>query len=242
MSGTRKTVFIAVPCFGRVINSETVHSLIALGKALTVSGYDFYYSSQSHPDIADLRDKLTTIWFDGTQADYMLWVDADMGFEPQMVLDMLAFDKPVVGCMYPVKDLPIRFNARLAKGPQKIEAGHLQVEGCGFGVTLIRRDCIERMLEAKEAWSDTRLSFDGCREQFAALGLNRIIRVFQKEDTEAGYLSEDYSFFRRVIRSGMEVWANIGHAVTHVGYHGYKARYLDCYLAEQRAESMRGMP
>ncbi len=214
---------------------------MALGKALTAAGYDYYYSSQSHPDIAELRDMFTTLWFDATKAEYMLWIDADMSFEPQMVLDMLAFDKPLIGCLYPVKDLPIRFHAKLKQGPQRIEAGHLEIEGCGFGVTLLRRDCIEKLLEAGQATSDTRLSHHSCRAQFSALGLNRIIRAFQKMPTETGDLSEDYSFCRRVLNSGGEVWANVAHEVTHVGYYGFKGRYLDFYLANQRDEAMRGM-
>lgn len=217
---------------------------MALSKALIANGYDYYYSSQSYPDIAELRDIFTTIWFDRTNADWMLQIDADMGFEPQLVLDMLAFDKPVVGCLYPQKDLPIRFHAKLKAGEPKIDRGHLLIEACGFGVTLVRRDAIQAMLDSAEAWSDTRLSMHGCREQFAGMGLNRLIRAFKKLDTESGELSEDYSFCRRVNNSGLEVWANVSHELTHVGLYGFKARYMDLLdnlQAAQELEATRGM-
>jgi len=246
MSGLPRkgVVCIFVPCFGRIINSETTASLMALSKALIANGYDYYYSSQSYPDIAELRDQFTTIWFDGTQADWMLQVDADMGFEPQLVIDMLEFGKPIVGCLYPQKDFPIRFHAKLRPGEPRLEKGHLLIEACGFGVTLIHRSAIQAMLDNGEAWSDTRLSHHGCRDQFAAMGLNRLIRAFRKIDTETGELSEDYSFCRRAVNSGLEVWANVEHELTHVGLYGFKARYmtvLEQMMDASGREAERGM-
>lgn len=237
-------VCIFVPCFGRIINSETVASLMALSKALIANGYDYYYSSQTYPNIAELRDRFTTIWFEGTKAEWMLQVDADMGFNPQLVLDMLAFDKPIVGCLYPQRDLPIRFHAKLKKGEQRIENGHLLVEGFGFGVTLIRRDAIQTMLDSGQAWVDDRLATHGARDQFAKMGITRLIRAFKPIETETGELSEDYSFCRRANNSGLEVWANIDHEMTHVGLYGFKARYMDGVEREQafkRLETERGM-
>lgn len=209
---------------------------MALSKALIANGHDYYYATQSYPDIAELRDIFTTLWFDGSDAEYMLQIDADMGFDPQLVLDMLAFDRPLVGCLYPQKDFPIRYHAKLKNGPKRIEQGHLQVEGFGFGITLIRRDCIEEMLESGEASSDTRLSAHSCRDQFSRMGINRLIRAFQKYETESGDLSEDYSFCRRYVNSGGEVWANISHKITHVGYYGFQGRFADVVPALQAGE------
>lgn len=222
-----KSVFIALPAFGHQNSSKTTASLMALAKVLVAHGYDYYFVEQSLPDIADLRNILTTIWFDKTKADHILQVDADMAFEPQLILDMLAFDKPVVGALYPQKNLPIRFVAKLHDNRPSPVNGHLQVQGVGGGVLLIRRDCIEGLIEAGAVKSDERIAFHAAGSTLSRLGVTRMIRVFDKIETERGPLSEDYSFCHRYTDIGGEIWANISHPITHVGNYGFTGRFED---------------
>ena len=240
MSTLRKgVVYICVPAFGGDVNSETTASLMALSKALLANGYDYYYSSRSYPDIGELRDMFATAWFDCTDAEWMLQIDADMSFGPQLVLDMLAFDKALVGCLYPQKTLPIRFHVKFSDGPRRIEQGHLKVDGMGFGVTLVRRDCMQELLDSGEAWSDVRLSFHSCRDWFAAMGMTRVIRAFEKYRTDTGDLSEDLSFCRRYLNAGGEVWANISHEITHIGQYGFKGKFADVLQHLESSDEIR---
>ena len=224
--GILKSVFIALPAYGQMNCALTTFSLMALAKVLIRSGYDYYFSDYSFPDIAESRNLLTTIWIDRSEAEWMLFVDSDMGFEPQLVLDMLAFDKPLVGCMYPVRDYPTRYVGRTMDGGH-IEGGFMQVEGIGFGVTLVRRDCIRNMLDSGEAKSDTRVSTHSASKMLAQMNINRIIRAFDPIETETGKLSEDLSFCRRHTKSSGEIWAATHHAVSHVGPHVFRGRFAE---------------
>lgn len=200
---------------------------MALAKVLVAKGYDYYFVEQSLPDIADLRNILSTIWYDKTQAEHLLFVDADMAFEPQLILDMLEFDKPLVGALYPQKTLPIRFAVKLCEDKPIPASGHIRVLALGAGALLIRRDCLTRLLDSGQAKSDARLDFHSAGNDLKRLGINRMIRAFDKIDTDTGELSEDYSFCRRYINAGGEIWANINHPVMHVGQYGYTARFGD---------------
>lgn len=198
---------------------------MALGKALLANGYSYYFGTQSFPDIAELRNIFTTLWYDRIDADWMLSVDADMDFEPQLVLDMLAFNKPLAGCLYPKRTLPIEFVGRPMKGKPNMQDGFLEMEGIGFGVTLTHKDCVKTMLESGSAASDYRLDHHVSGVMLKEQGLTRIIKAFDKIETETGVMSEDISFCHRYRDSGGQVWAATHHKVTHIGQYGFSGQF-----------------
>lgn len=221
-------VFIAMPAFGRINSTETTMSLMSLPPALASRGISYCFSTQSYPDIDELRNMMLTLWFDRLpQCTHMLMVDADMGFEPELVLDMFAFDKPLVGCLYPKKTNPIDFVGRGASGHPRLDRGFMEVEGVGFGVTLIRRDCLEAMLAQGAALSDDRIATHAAGPLLKDWGVTRLIRAFDKIEVPTGRLSEDLSFCRRHRDCGGTVWAAAHHRITHVGPYGFSGRFLD---------------
>lgn len=221
-------LFIAMPAFGRINCTETTMSLMALARALHENGIQFYFSTQSFPDIGELRNMLLTLWYDRIpDATHFLQIDADMGFPPELVLDMLAFDEPLTACMYPKKTHPISFVGRSLPGVPTVRDGFIELEGAGAGVMLIRRDCIDEMLEQGEAKSDDRLATHTAGAMLAQWGVTRIIRAFDEIEIGTGKLSEDLSFCRRHRECGGRVWANIVHRITHVGPFGFAGAFLD---------------
>lgn len=229
-----------MPAFGQANTSATTTSLINLVQVLERKGIKTAFTAMSFPDIAELRNMFTTIWMDRTDASHMLMVDADMGFEPELVEDMLGFDKPLVGCLYPKRTYPIDFVGRgVAAGiTPNLDSGFMEVEGVGFGVTLIRRDAIHAMLAKGIAKSDDRMATHTAGPMLAKQGVTRLIRAFDTIETETGRLTEDLSFCRRHRDAGGQVWANITHRITHVGPHGYSGRFIDrIVVPKQQAAS-----
>ena len=222
-----RQVFIALPAFGQVNTSFTTASLVALTRFLTERKQFGGFAQKSYPDISDLRAIFLTIWFDATKASHILFVDHDMQFEPQLVLDMIDFDKPLVGCLYPKRTFPISWVGSALKGDQIVENGFLKVEGIGFGVTLISRDCVQAMIDGGHVEIDEDMDSCVAAQSLKEFGCTRMIRAFEKIILPGRRLSEDFSFCERHRRSGGEVWAAIHHKVTHVGDHGYSARFAD---------------
>lgn len=202
---------------------------MGLAKALVREHGDYYFGTQSYPDIAELRNMFLSLWFDRIDASHMLMVDDDMDFEPRLLLDMLAFDQPLVGCLYPKRTLPIEFVGRPLTGAQP-KNGFLEMEGIGFGVTLIRRDCVQAMIDSGNAASDYRLDTHVSGPMLKAQGLTRIIRAFDKIETATGALSEDLSFCHRYRDSGGQVWAATDHTVTHIGQYGFSGQFQSAEL------------
>jgi hypothetical protein len=221
------SVFLCLPAFGQVNTSFTTGSLVSTTRFLAERGQFYGFAQKSFPDICDLRAIFLTTWFDGTDASHLLFVDHDMQFEPQLVLDMLAFDKPLVGTLYPKRTLPISWVGSALDGPQEVENGFMKVEGVGFGVTLIRRDCVEAMIAGGHTEVDEYLDDCVAGRELKRQGFKRMIRAFEKVRLPGRRLSEDFSFCHRHRQAGGDVWAAIHHKVTHIGDFGYTGRFAD---------------
>lgn len=230
-------IFIACPAFGYQVNAQTTASLVALTKELAERGIFGGFSVLSFPDIVDLRNVFLSVFFDALDATHMLFVDADMQFEPELVRDMLNADKPLIGAIYPKKRLPMDWVGSALVPPAEPENGLLELQGLGCGVMLIRRDCIEGMIQSGQSEVDTNLSGTALNGLLEPHGVKRIIRAFDKITTEDGRkLSEDFSFCWRHRQAGGRVYAAIEHQLTHLGVYPFSARYSDMYAMKEAAE------
>lgn len=238
---------IATPAYGEIFYTPYVQSLIKLIRLIYQKGWDYSFRSISYSEISESRNYLLTCWFDQTEASHILFLDADMGFEPQLIADMVEFDRPLVGSVYPKRSIDLRkvvrhaaenadpdhaiaraqqyvFRPRRGKGEAKTRDGFIEVEGCGAGILLVRRDCVETMLRLIPDISDPSAK----KTSPLAKDLDRMIRAFDTTKVDGIRLSEDYSFCHRWknICKG-EVWANISHRMAHIGLHQFSGRYAD---------------
>ena len=232
-------VFIFVPAFGQLVQATTFLTTHALRDALHSKGIAGGISTLSFPDIAELRSMVTTIWYDTLKdVSHLLFVDADMGFAPQLVLDMLMFGEPLVGTIYPQRKMPLSW-AGSGTGETHAErrGDFMRVEGVGMGCTLIHRSVIDKMIEAYPDLIDTRISMHPAAQMLKDAGCNRLLRFFDKIDlVDRGQVSEDLSFCMRWNKIGGTTWAAIGHRMSHVGLFDYSGCYLDTVKESQRQQ------
>lgn len=233
-----KDIFIFCPGFGQIISATTFLTTHAVRALLGSKGIGGGISTLSFPDIAELRSMALTIWADTMpNSTHILFIDSDMGFPPELITDMIIFDEPLIGAIYPQRKLPLSW-AGSGTGSTVTErrGDFMEVEGVGFGVTLIRRDCVEKMIEKYPELIDTRLHLHPAGETLRQTGTNRLLRFFEKLDLpERGIVSEDLSFCIRWRNCGGKVWAAIGHRISHVGPYDFAARYLDVVEAQAAA-------
>lgn len=228
-------IFIAVPAFRGLIKANCFLTTHAVRQYLMMKGIGGGISTLSFPDIAELRSMFLTVWFDTMKnSTHILFLDDDMSFEPELIGDMLMFNEPVVGAVYPQRKLPLSWAGSGTGAAQTERRGDfMKVEGVGFGCTLIRRDAIERMVEKFPELIDTRLHLHPAGETLRGAGTNRLLRLFEKMDIpDRGLISEDLSFCIRWGQCGGDVWANIGRKMSHVGDYDYCGRYLDVVEAQ----------
>lgn len=223
-------IFVVVPAFGQMISASTFMAVSALQAALASKSIQAAVTTFSFPDIAELRSIFTTIWYDTMpDTDSILWVDADMAFAPDLVLDMMLFGEPVVGTLYRQRNAEISWaGSGTGSATTERRGNFVLVEGVGMGCTLIRREVITRILAAFPDLIDMRIRMHPAFKLLQSAGVTRLLRVFEKLDIpDRGLVSEDLSFCIRWNRVGGQVWANIGHRISHVGPYDYSGCYAE---------------
>lgn len=233
-------IFIAVPGFGQIVSSATFLCTHALRQHLMTKGIGGGITTLSFPDIAELRSIFLTVWYDTMPAStHILFIDSDMSFPPEIITDMLIFNEPVVGAVYRQRKPEIAWAGSGTGASQTERRGDfMKVEGVGFGCTLIRRDCVTKMIEKFPELIDERLSLHPAGDTLRQTGTTRLLRFFEKMDiAERGLISEDLSFCIRWGQCGGDVWGAIGHKISHVGPYDYAGRYLDV-VEEQASQQM----
>jgi hypothetical protein len=218
-------VFVFVPAFGRQITTTTFETSHALMGALISKGISANIASFSWPDIEEIRNMVLSFWYDAMpDSTHLLFLDADVGFPPQAVLDMLTFNEPLVGGIYPKKCYPLEWVASGTAAPE-YRQGFIEVDGLGAGCLLIRRDAVAMMLEKFPELVRPYMTIPDLR--FA--GASRTFGFFDCLRVPEGKVSEDISFCRRFREAGGKVWATTQYTFTHEGPHAF----VGCFAQER---------
>jgi hypothetical protein len=229
------SILICVPAGGQMVSSKTTESLFATGQFLTQQGIRNQLSMFSAADIEDIRNLFLTYWYDTTDFSHLLFVDADMGFHPMLIRDMMVFNEPLMGVLYARRQMPASVVGTVPEGHslKDVRNGFIKATGLGCGVMMISREVIDNMLRIMPELSDDA----DCHLLRATDGkLNRIIHAFDKFRTPMLRLSEDMAFCHRWQLCGGEIWANIDHKISHVGPFDYHLRYQGV-MESKEAES-----
>lgn len=231
------SVFVACPAYGEHITTPTVWALMHLALDLPRRGIDVKFSTYSYHDIVRIRNLMLTYWYDRMpDTSHILFVDADNKFEPYIVVRMLQKNAECVGLVYPKKAASEGFVGAFLTDERPGDDGFLKVRGLGGGCLLIRRDCIDRLLQADLSLSDTREPDEVMHgDLIKQMELSRVITAFDRTTTEIGgkmrELGEDLSFCERVRNAGMTVWGNVSDVNSHVGWQEFQGAMYPRELA-----------
>ena len=102
----QKHIFIATPCYGGQIGEPYFRSMMRL--AILCNKYNLKYTVSTLANeslVTRGRNTLTSFFMENTDATHLFFIDADIEFNPEDVLRMVAYDKPVIVGAYPKKAL-----------------------------------------------------------------------------------------------------------------------------------------
>lgn len=222
----RPSVMVCLPAYGQNNAAQTTETLYKLAQFFTLNQIRNQLSWFSAADIVEVRNLFLTSWYDcHPQFTHLLFIDADMGFEPELIRDMLNFDKPLTGAFYARRQMPPSVVGAALKEDHcftDLKQGHLPAAYVGAGAMLIKRSMIREMLEKKPELID---ALPSVLANATDLPLTRLLRVFDCILEDNRRLSEDISFCQRWIECGGEIWANVMHKIDHVGPFNFHLRY-----------------
>jgi hypothetical protein len=260
---TTPNVLIATPCYGGLMTHVYVHSLLKLMGAAARYGFTAGLLTSAHDSlITRSRNALVRSFLDSPAATHLMFVDADIGFEPDAIHRLLAFDVDVAAGMYPLKVVDwSKMSAAASAGmtPEALRLAGMHFVGvpcsgsereerggfvtgkyAGTGFMLIKRSAIERLVAA---YPETRYRSMHTYPQ-PKTGLAPFYNLFDcMIDPESGeYLSEDFTFCHRFRRIGGKVWLDTQSRLRHVGSMEFRADTTVCsteqhHVRDERADA-----
>jgi hypothetical protein len=235
---------VATPCFGGQVSSIYASSIFQLQRVLRSKSNVQLKVLMRDGDalITRARANLMTMFLDDPTATHFLFVDADIGFEPQQVFRLIESGADVVAGVYPIKRVNWEKVRRAieTKRPKLASAaldyvleindpdhvavvnGFTRVRYAGTGFLMIRRHVFEKMC-AYPAYAPLQFFREHSLDALAG-SPNRFALFECMIDPKTGtYLSEDFAFCNRWTDIGGEIWADLQSELDHVGpavFHG----------------------
>jgi hypothetical protein len=232
-----KLIFVATPCFGGMVTTGYMMSIVKLMEYAATHDFSVSLNVLGRDSlITRARNTLVAQFMTMPAATHLMFIDADITFEPELVHRMLAFDEDVVGGMYPAKALKWNPPEKICRKepPQTATLGYVgqfcdreELERRGpfatgdyaaTGFMMIKRRVIKRLVEAypERAYaSDHVLTPDKTKRKYYALfecGIDPETRE---------YLSEDFGFCRLWRALGGKIWLDVEGELVHTGSHDF---------------------
>jgi hypothetical protein len=185
--------------------------------------------------ISRARNTLTAKFLHNKESTHLMFVDADIGWEPWHLLVMLDAQKDVIGGLYPMKSLPVKWCVNGFDGAE--EQGSLQeVSKTGTGFMLIKRDVFEKLNAhpaTKPFMNDIGLPTE----------LNPYMKTyFDTAVRENRYYSEDWTFCENWRDLGGKVWVDKRVLLKHTGTYVFDYSAQDQLYKDLHAMAQANQP
>ena len=226
---------VATPCYGGQVSVLYAASLFKLQQMIRSYGGLALKVLFKDGDalITRARASLLSQFLDDPLATHLLFLDADIGFEPEQVLRLIQCGADMCAAVYPVKRLDwdkVRQTIETARpdpaaaalryvfevdDPDAVveRAGFVKVRYAGTGFLMVRRGAAEKMCARYP-----HLQYRRDHSIDAATASDNRFALFECMIAEDGtYLSEDFAFCKRWIDMGGEIWADLRSELCHVG-------------------------
>jgi len=218
------SILFCTPCYGGQVTMPFMESCLALQRDLTEAGvgHDFLFGANESLVQRARNTQATTFLKTGFRK--MMFIDADIEFDPESVARLWNLDADVAVGLYPMKKEGCPLAAWV--GGRMIDLKDcpdqpFPVDYAGTGFMMIDRRVFERFQASyPERWHD-----EGIVGMSFAYFNPRVERFGKRESgaDDRVYLSEDYSFCRDWRTLGGEILADPGIKLTHWGVHAYRA-------------------
>lgn len=235
-------LFISTPCYDAMMTMQYTMSILKLNSLLNHYGIDYVIDFVGNESLIPRARNNSLAKFMKTDFTHILFIDSDIEFPAEAVIDLLDFDKDVVCCAYSKKSfnwkrfmysmqteiqspeslesrgLDYNYNAKINKENKTINSENekfIKVKHASTGFMLIKREIVNKLCKKH---TELTIKTDNLSKEDSI-----ICGLFCCMIKDKVYLSEDYSFCERVNDIGGEVWMNITHNLNHIGKYVFKS-------------------
>jgi hypothetical protein len=243
-------VFLATPCFGGLVAQHYMQSVLSLVQFAAQANFDITLALLGHDSlITRSRNTLVSQFLNTPSATHLLFIDADISFEPEQVYHMLRFDREFVAGIYPLKVIywsdpalkravtaretfhgaPLLYVGTLCTGAELEREGRFATAiYCGGGFMLLKREVIERMAAA---YPESRYSSVHAYSNARSDENYALFECMIDKETSA-YISEDFAFCQRWRDIGGKIWLDTEGKLVHIGGYNFQGDPKTRYFAK----------
>ena len=205
-------VHICMPCYGGMLTESTFMSYIKWSNTARQLGIDWTMETLTNESlISRARNTMVAKFLANPDSTHLMFVDADIGWEPWHLLVMLNRDVDVIGGLYPMKSLPIKWCVNGFDGAEEGADGLQEVSKTGTGFFLVKRHVFDKLNAhpaTKPFINDIGLPVE----------LNPYMKTyFDTAVRENRYYSEDWTFCENWRDLGGRVWVDKRVLLRHTG-------------------------
>jgi hypothetical protein len=182
------------------------------------------------PEIGKARSELMAAFL-RSNCEYLFFLDSDVGFEPQVLLDMIACELPLVACAYRQKVPPhhwtcayetgelckaledltitvLRYTKTDGASPHRLRV--IPITHAGLGCTLVHRDVPEIIQKTNRNLFYTSDTQDPVCDMFSSF-------ITKDQTGTSRRRSEDTAFFLRTLQNGIQPVCLLDATLDHSG-------------------------
>jgi len=203
---------ICMPCYGGMLTESTFMSYIKWANTCRQLGIEWTMETMTNESlISRARNTLVAKFLSNPTSTHLMFIDADIGWEPWHLLVMLNRDVDVIGGLYPMKTLPIKWVVNGFDGAETGPDGLQEVSKTGTGFMLVKRHVFEKLNDhpaVKPFNNDIGLPKE----------LDQYLRTYYDTAVrENRYYSEDWTFCENWRDLGGKVWVDKRVLLRHTG-------------------------
>lgn len=225
-------LFLSTPCYGGLCLEAYVSSIIGLQMEMIKEGIQLYLDTTENESLVHrARNVSVGRFMQKSDADYFMFVDADVHFDPKAVTRLIKSGHDVAVACYPKKFIDWKAATKaVEKGDErnmamlsaslvvnfgakqlKVENGFISILDGPTGFMLIKREVFEKMTEQYPELN--------CKNDHQNRDFDDYCALFDCmiDPVSKRYLSEDYAFCRRWQQMGGKIHADVQTTLGHVG-------------------------
>lgn len=233
----KHNIFFATPCYGGQLTDQFFLSMFRLTQALNHYKINYRITTLRNESLVTRARNILTAMFLESDCTHLMFIDADIEFEPDSVIRMLAMNKPLIAAAYPKKTIDwdnvrkaaiegkddiSKYSAQYAinlkfKDPRtrelNVDNGAIEVMDASTGFFLVQRIVFEKMIQA---YPELHYKNDSSIDPKFNPHCYALFDTWLDPDDNR-YLSEDYTFCRRWQKIGGKIWLDPNTRLSHVG-------------------------
>ena len=233
-----KGIVVATPAYGGQLTVNYVNSLIRSQVLFQQCGIQFHVMFLcNHSLITMARNRIVAQIFKNDRHDWdsVVWIDADISWDPEDLLKLCLHDEDVVCGTYRKKiHQACHFTIKLIAGKEEPdERGLIEVKAAGAGFLRVSRKALEDLL------SNEKVAYTEKVNQVELADCNMEIKnIFESGIKNGEMLSEDFFFCAKLRENGYKIMLDTKIDLGHDGsftYRGSMSHYLN-FLKEEKAK------